>query len=161
MDKHVAISRVLGTLTQLASPAGRPDARQLPIETMRAAFAQFIEYAETVGGDEHVDAPRHQRALPFIRAMAPLLDEWTLDTVPRNVILAARAAMDAWFPENGGPELWSQTDLDAERSAGRECPSGTFNHDPASERPHPDEDLLRKALGLPPDGADIRKDERS
>jgi hypothetical protein len=128
---------------------------------MRSAFAQFIEYAETLVGDENVDALRHQRALPFVRALALLLDDWTLDAVPRNVIIAARAAIDAWFPESGGTEFWSQTDRDAQRSAEHGCKAPALNLDHAEDQPHPDEDLLRQALGLPPGTTAIPKDDSS
>jgi len=110
-------SRVLAILAQLVSPAGRPGARMLPRELMQEAFARFIEYAERLRGDEHIDADRHLRALPFVRELAPILECWPLDAVPREVTLQARRAWDAWWPEKADPAFWDQTDRDAERWA--------------------------------------------
>lgn len=160
MDKDLAITRVLGTLTQLASPAGRPGARMLPLGAMQEAFGRFLEYAEELRGDEHVDAGRHVRAASLVREIAPLLGNWTLDAVPREVTLAARRAIDAWFPENGGAEHWEQTDRDAERwaaSAEKGVLSKGDDPDPRASR---DEHLLQMASSVRQAAEDENPDRR-
>jgi hypothetical protein len=131
----------------------------LPLDTMQHAFAQFIEYADSLRGDENTDAARHLRALPFIRDLAPLLDKWALDAVPRDVTLAARYAVDAWFPESGGPEFWAQTDRDAERWTTHDGEPVTPSAGAGEDDTNRDEQLLRHALGQPVDTSDISKDE--
>jgi hypothetical protein len=150
MDHHLATSRVIGTLAQLISPAGRPGARMLPLDEMRRAFARFIEYAEALRGDEHVDAERYRRALPFVRELAPVIDHWSLDAVPRTVTLQARRAWDAWFPDEDRTEFWAQTDRDAEAWAARPDKHAPPEPPDGGEVSSHDVELLRMALGQGP-----------
>ena len=159
MDHHLATSRVISTLAQLISPAGRPGARMLPLAHMQRAFARFIEYAETLHGDEHVDAKRYLSVLPFIRELAPIIDHWPLDAVPRDATLMARRAWDAWFPDGDRTEFWAETDRNAEAWAARTDKGAP----PVIEEEGPSEQdiaLLKMAMGQAPmEGAANANDE--